>query len=86
MHEFSLIADLVHKVERLAREHDAEKVVAVTVRLGALAHVSPDHFREHWREAVKGTSAEGAQLDLELAENVDDSHARDILLKHVDVV
>jgi hypothetical protein len=42
MHEFSLIKELRQKIIAIAREHDASKVVAVTVKLDALSHISPD--------------------------------------------
>ena len=51
MHEFSLMADLLRKIEQLAKDADADKVTAVKVKLGALSHITPDHFREHFEEA-----------------------------------
>lgn len=85
MHEFSLMADLLRKIEQLAKDAGADKVTAVKVKLGALSHVTPDHFREHFQEAIVGTVAEGAQLEVEQSEDEHDANAQDILLESVDI-
>ena len=85
MHEMSLIHDLMRKIETIAREQNAQKVVGVKVRLGALAHISADHFREHFEEESKGTIADGARLEVELLTDENDPQAQDILLDSVEV-
>ena len=85
MHEMSLINDLIHKMEGIARERNVAKITGAKVRLGALSHISADHFRDHFVEGVKGTVAEGAALEIEIAEDLADPHAQDILLISVDV-
>ena len=85
MHEFSLMADLLRKIEQLASDAGAIKVTGVKVRLGALSHITPDHFREHFEVTVAGTVAEGAKLDVEQSEDRDDPNAQDILLESVDI-
>lgn len=85
MHEFSLIADLLRKIESLARSERADRVTCVRVRIGALAHISADHFREHFSDGVRGTRAEGARLEIEVSEDMNDPRAQDILLQSVDV-
>ena len=65
MHEFSLITDLMRKIDVIAREQGARRVVGVKIRLGALSHISPAHFREHFEAAATGTIAEAARLDFE---------------------
>lgn len=85
MHEFSLMADLLRKIEQLAKDADANKVTAVKVRLGALSHITPDHFREHFEEAIVGTVADGAKLDVEQCDDEHDPNAQDILLDSVDI-
>jgi len=81
----SLIHDLMRKIETIAREQNATKVVGVKVRLGALAHISADHFREHFEEEAKGTIADGARLDVELLTDENDPQAQDIMLDSVEV-
>ena len=85
MHEMSLMNDLLKKIETIARENDVDKVMGVKVRLGALSHISADHFREHFIEGTKGTLAEGAELEVEVSEDIDDPHAQDILLLNVNI-
>jgi hydrogenase nickel incorporation protein HypA/HybF len=85
MHEFSLIKDLMHKIESVARDHGGKKILSVKVRLGALAHISPGHFREHFMEASAGTLAAGARLEVEQLSDQSDPHAQDIMLESVEV-
>ena len=86
MHEGTLIRDLVKKIQAVASENGAEKVRTVRVKLGALAHCSPEHFREHFVEESKGTCAEGAELEIELLpEAINDPNAQEIVLDSIDV-
>ncbi len=81
----SLIHDLMRKIETIAREQNAPKVVGVKVRLGALSHISAEHFRVHFEEETKGTIADGARLEVELLTDENDSQAQDIMLDSVEV-
>ena len=85
MHEFSLMADLLKKIEQLAQEAEADKVTRIRVKLGALAHISADHFREHFLHATEGTVAEGAHLDVVELTNANDPNAQDIVLESIEV-
>ncbi len=85
MHEFSLLEDLLNKINSIAKENDSDKVIGVKVKLGALSHISAEHFREHFNHAVQGTIAEGAKLDTFLSTDETDPHAQDILLESVEV-
>ena len=62
MHESSLIADLIAKVEETARRNGAAKVVSVEISLGALEPAGEDHLREHFNAAAPGTMLAGAEL------------------------
>jgi len=85
MHEMSLMADLIRKVECTAQAQQASKVVCVTVKLGALSHISPDHLREHFAQATRGTLAEGARLQVEVLTDLADLQAQQIVLDSVEV-
>jgi len=85
MHELSLLKNLLHKINTIAEDNNSNKVIGVKVKLGALAHISPGHFREHFEQAVKGTIAEGAKLDIELLTDMSDPHAQEIILDSVEV-
>lgn len=84
-HELSLMADLMNKVESVAREEGATAVTRISVRLGALSHMSPAHFREHWQHSARGTLAEGAAIEIEVDDDPADPRAEDILLRSVEV-
>ncbi|MGE0681963.1 MAG: hydrogenase/urease maturation nickel metallochaperone HypA [Candidatus Binatia bacterium] len=86
MHELSLLADLLRKIESVARREQADAVTRVTVRVGALCHLSPSHLREHFARAAQGTVAGGARLEIETLTDVTDPHAQEILLESVEVV
>lgn len=85
MHEMSLIHDLMKKIETVAHEQGARRIVQVTVQLGALSHISADHFREHFIEGARGGVADGAKLTIETSDDIHDPRAQDILLLSVDV-
>ncbi len=85
MHEFSLMADLFRKIENISQDNGRKKIVGVKVKLGALSHITPDHFSEHFVEFSKGTPAEGAKLDVVQLEDQSDLNAQDILLDSVEV-
>ena len=86
MHEFSLIKDLIRKISSIALEQHARKVLSVTIKLGALSHISPDHFREHFVHASQGTISEGARLNIEFMTDVTDPQSQDVLIENIEVV
>jgi hydrogenase nickel incorporation protein HypA/HybF len=85
VHEASLMKSLMGKVEQLARENGAGRVTRLSVKLGALSHFSPDHFREHFERAARGTVAAGASLEIELLTDISDPRAQDVILDSADV-
>ena len=85
MHEMSLIADLVAKLNEVAQAQNSERVTRVGVALGALSHISADHFREHFVEGTRGSVAEGAELDIRVETDMDAPDAQDIRLTSVEV-
>lgn len=84
-HEHSLIKNLLNKIMEIAKKEKAKKIIGVKVRMGALSHISAEHFRGHFTEGATGTIAEGSRLDIEMGKDLDDSHAQDILLLSVEV-
>ncbi|MGA8183257.1 MAG: hydrogenase maturation nickel metallochaperone HypA [Terriglobia bacterium] len=85
MHEASLMKDLMSKILAISREQKGARVVGVSVRLGALSHMSAGHFREHFAVAAQGTAAEGAKLKIEELSDTNDPMAQQILLESVEV-
>ena len=85
MHEFSLIQNLMKKLELISESHEGKKLVGVKVKLGAFSHISAEHFREHFVHAARGTTAEDAELEVEESKDEQDPHAQDIILESVQV-
>ncbi len=77
--------DVVGRVEALARRERASRVTLVRVRLGALSHFTPDHFREHFEDAARGTVADGAAVVASLEDDINDPLAGDVVLESVEV-
>ena len=86
MHEFSIIKDLIRKIISIAHEQHASKVLSVTVKLGALSHISPDHFRDHFVLASHGTISEGARLNIEFMTDVTDPQSQEVLIENIEVI
>ena len=85
MHELTLLKGLLSKIETIAEENNSDRILGVTVKLGALSHISPDHFREHFDQAVVGTVAEGAKLTVRALTDMSDPDAQQIILESVEV-
>lgn len=76
---------LMRQIESVAGAEQADRVTVVRVRLGALAHMSPDHFREHWEVAARGGIAERAELEIDLSDDLEDPAAQNLSLLSLDV-
>ena len=85
MHEHSLMAGLMRRIDEAARAQHAQRVVEVSVWLGALSHMTRDHFADHFAHSSAGTLAEGARLDVECSDDVGHANAQDVLLKSLQV-
>jgi hydrogenase nickel incorporation protein HypA/HybF len=85
MHERALMTDLMREIEAVAVADGASRVTRVSVRLGALSHFTPEHFREHFVDASRSTLAEGAAVDAVLEDDLDDPRAAGVVLESVEV-
>ncbi|HEY2541426.1 MAG TPA: hydrogenase/urease maturation nickel metallochaperone HypA [Gaiellaceae bacterium] len=85
MHERALMVDVMRKIDEIATEGGADRVVVVGVRLGALSHFTPDHFREHFVDASRGTIAEGAEVDAVVDDDTTGDRARDVVIERVEI-
>lgn len=57
MHELSVAEALIDRAGEIAAAHDAERVDAMTVELGAATHVNPDQLRFCLETVTEGTVA-----------------------------
>ena len=85
MHERAVMDDLMRKIERRRRPRARSRVTRIRVRLGALSHFTPAHFREHFEDASRGTLAEGAEVDAELRTDPTEPEAQGVVLESIDV-
>ena len=85
MHEKALIDDLIRKIESTAQVHGAKRVIRIRVRLGVLSHFTPEHFKEHFDDAARGTVAEGAEVAAKLGGEPTDHHAQSVVLDEIEL-
>jgi hydrogenase nickel incorporation protein HypA/HybF len=85
MHEQAVMRDLVSRIVTVAEAEGASGVTRISVRLGALSHFTPEHFREHYRDAARGTIAEGAEVEAVLDDDTTDRNAQGVVLESVEV-
>ena len=67
MHELSVCLSLLDQVERIAREHGADRVERILLRIGPLSGVEAPLLANAYPLAAAGTIAEHATLDIEPA-------------------
>ena len=77
MHERALLNDLIREIQETAAAENAKRVVAISVLVGPMSHMTPEHFVEHFVEASRGTVAEGARC------SVDEIDPRDPLAQSI---
>jgi hydrogenase nickel incorporation protein HypA/HybF len=85
MHDQAVMRDLVRRVVGVAESEGATVVTKVSVRLGALSHFTPEHFREHFRDSARGTIAEGAVVDAVLETSATAPNTQGVVLESVEV-
>lgn len=85
MHEASLMKGLMREVLAIASREGAARVVGLKVRLGALSHMSPEHFQEHFDVASAGTIAEGARIEAVEDPEIASPTAADVLLESLEI-
>jgi hydrogenase nickel incorporation protein HypA/HybF len=85
MHEQALMDGLMRQIEEVAAAEGAVRVTRLRVWCGALAHFTPEHFREHFERASAGTAAEGAEVLVELSDEITHPDASGIRLESIDV-
>jgi hydrogenase nickel incorporation protein HypA/HybF len=85
MHEAALVDALLRRVLEVADEAGARRVTRVSVRLGALCHLSAEHLAGHFPVAAAGTLAAGAELCIQAGSDPAGAGALDLALDSVEV-
>ena len=85
MHDQALMRDIMARIVAVAEAEGATGVTKVSVRLGALSHFTPEHFREHFLDSSRGTLAEGAVVEAVLETSTTEPNAQGVLLESVEL-
>lgn len=85
MHEHSLMKGLMVQISALAEKEGARRIHSVNIWLGAMSHMSPEHFKEHFDEIAKGGIAEAAILNIETSDDIHNQNAQDVILQSVEI-
>ena len=85
MHETALVRDVVRRIEDLAQATGARRITSAKIWLGALSHLSVEHFREHYALEAQGSIAAGAILTIEASSDFDHPDAQHVRLESVDL-
>lgn len=85
MHEAGLVRSLVRKADAVVAAEGATRASSVTVRVGAMSHISPDHLRDYFGQEAKGTKVEGADLQIETDDDLTAPEAMDLVLVAVEL-
>lgn len=85
MHERSLIADLLRKIEAIARRQQAGRVPRVKVPIGGSRVSCPIIVMITFTHAARTTVAEGARLEREMLTEITDPYSQEMLLESVEV-
>ena len=84
MHETALVRDVVHRIDDLARS-TGSRVRRAKIWLGALSHLSAEHFAEHFSIEARDTLAAGTLLEIETSDDPQNPHAQHVQLVSVDL-
>ena len=85
MHETALVRDVVRRIEDLAQATGARRITGAKIWLGALSHLSAEHFREHYAIEAQGSIAAGAILTIDASSELDHPDAQHVRLVCVDL-
>ncbi|MBN1107753.1 MAG: hydrogenase maturation nickel metallochaperone HypA [Bacteroidales bacterium] len=65
MHELRIVEDLMTIVRKVAEEKGLKKVTKVNISMGKLVQIVPSLLEAAFNEAVAGSVAEGASIEIE---------------------
>jgi len=65
MHELGIVKEIFHVIERETKRAAGARVKAISLKVGSLSDLTPDHLRESLRVYSQGTFADGAEITIE---------------------
>jgi len=85
MHEAGVLKDIIKKVVEIANKENSGDIKSLTIRLGALSHFTPEHFREHFSHDSRGTIVESVLLHISQATDQSDPLAHEVILESIEL-
>jgi hydrogenase nickel incorporation protein HypA/HybF len=85
MHEHALMTDLMREILKQAAAENARAVTGVSVWLGSLSHMTPQHFAEHFEDAAAGTIAAGATITATTSTDIHHPHATGVVIEGIEI-
>ena len=80
MHELQAVTALFRKAVEVMNREGGERVTKLSIRLGALSHLSEDHLREHFSHVAAGSALERAELEISVGADPNKAGAQEIEL------
>lgn len=66
MHELGLLAEIVDKIEEVAKENNVSKIQTLVLEVGEYSGVVPEYLEDCFPAVIEGTMLEHAQLKLDI--------------------
>lgn len=85
MHETALVRDVVRRMVELTQAAGACRVAGAKIWIGALSHLSSEHFGKHFAVEARDTVAAHAALEIEVSDDPNHPHAQHVRLESVDL-
>ncbi|MCC5793249.1 MAG: hydrogenase maturation nickel metallochaperone HypA [Chromatiales bacterium] len=85
MHESGLVEALLRRAIARAEENGARRIVSISLRIGALCPITPEHLAGHFRDACAGTLAADAELRITTAGELLDQDAMGVILEELEL-
>jgi Zn finger protein HypA/HybF involved in hydrogenase expression len=82
MHELMIIQDVFRKVENIAREHRARKVIRFVLEVNGLSHHGPDQLKEAFK-TFREISPLLKEAEIEFRESADSEE--EVFLRDVEL-
>lgn len=85
MHEHALMADIMREILAAAKTENARAVTGVSVWIGALSHMTAEHFAEHFMDAAAGTIAASATITATTSTDIHHPHAAGVMVEGLEI-
>lgn len=66
MHELGLLAEIVDKIEGVAKENKIKEIATLVLQVGEFSGIVPQYLSECYPAVIEGTMLENAKLDIEV--------------------